>query len=179
MMNSIGICEGECGRSGVVIVNKKYKLCSDCNRKRIDGQSPEKKQKEVQNFLSPARSSLKSSRPIGTSKRSQEARKEKIRLDEEFYEEIWNDKPHFCEECDIFLGDEFRDDNGKVINKFRYSHILGKGAYPMLRRNKRNINLLCLVHHNEWEHGVQEDMKIYKTNIVIIQELHEGLVREG
>lgn len=104
-----------------------------------------------------------------------------ILKDEEFYELLWNSKPHYCEECDIFLGDDFRDENGNVINRFRYSHILPKGGqYGEFRHRLENGNLLCLKHHEEWEHGDRTSMRIYQSNKPIIElMLNELILKNG
>ena len=51
------------------------------------------------------------------------------------------------------------------------SHILTKGAHPSLRHDKRNINLVCMEHHQIWEFGDRKSMKIYEKNKPIIIKL--------
>ena len=91
--------------------------------------------------------------------------------DKIFFKEIWDSKVHSCEECGEFLGSEFEDEDDNVIDLFRYSHILTKQAFPMFRHDKRNINLLCKQHHNQWERGDRKKMKIYEKNQETILQL--------
>lgn len=71
-------------------------------------------------------------------------------------ESVWKSRPHYCEECGIFLG----DDPAPVY----FSHILAKGAFPRFRNKSWNINLLCPKHHREWEAGKRSEMKIFEKN---------------
>lgn len=94
--------------------------------------------------------------------------KEKIDLDTKFYEEIWSECPHYCEECDKYLGDKWE--------RYMFSHILSKGSQPRLRHNKDNINLLCLEHHQMWEFGDKKSMRIYPGNERMIELLKQSLL---
>ena len=38
-----------------------------------------------------------------------------------FYEEIWNERPHYCVNCNTFLGNLFKDDNEHLVDIFRYA----------------------------------------------------------
>lgn len=87
----------------------------------------------------------------------------RMKKDREFYKEIWNERPHVCEECSSLLGDFF--------TSVYCSHILAKGAFPTLRYNKENINILCLNCHQRWEFGDRKSMKIYPKNEIIINKL--------
>lgn len=133
---------GICTNCGkfTILVNAKYKLCQYCNNKRLN------KDKISQKTI------------------------ETIQEDEAFYLKLWESRAHYCEECGTFLGNSFRNKEGKII-KYRYSHILGKKAYPEFRRNEKNINILCLDHHYQWDFGDKKSMKIYPNNQIIIQEL--------
>ena len=91
----------------------------------------------------------KSYKKLGPSKKA----KDKIDLDTKFYEELWSERPHYCEECD--------KDLGKNWERYMFSHILSKGSQPKLRHNKDNINILCLECHQKWEFGDKKSMKIY------------------
>lgn len=59
--------------------------------------------------------------------------------------EIWNERPHNCVKCGIFLGYE-----PKV---YYFSHIKSKGSHPELRLDKSNIELLCFDCHQKYEFG--------------------------
>ena len=82
-------------------------------------------------------------------------------LEERVFEKI----PNFCEECNKPLNSEFRDDNGRVANRWQYSHILIKAMWNKQRRDINNCNRLCLKHHDQWEHGNKRSMGIWKENV--------------
>jgi hypothetical protein len=65
----------------------------------------------------------------------------------ELFKEIWQERAHYCENlnCLKFLG--------HVLNIQFFSHRKSKGAYPELRLSKKNIDLLCVSCHHEWEFG--------------------------
>ena len=81
------------------------------------------------------------------------------------------DGNHLCEECGVFVGDVFETDSGQVLNRYKYSHILPKSHYPQFRHDVRNMNYLCMDHHNMWHSKDRSLMKIYNDNLVIINEL--------
>jgi hypothetical protein len=84
--------------------------------------------------------------------------------DEAFYQECFDLSNHKCEECGVQLPTEFRNDEGKVNARWRYSHIVAKSIAPELRHDTNNINHLCLKHHTQWDHGDKKSMKIYDGN---------------
>lgn len=87
--------------------------------------------------------------------------------DEELYEKVFNNSNHRCEECGGKLNDVFRDENGKIINRWRYSHVIAKSIAPQLRHKVENINNLCLQDHQKWDFGSNEEkkkMRIYEGN---------------
>lgn len=144
----------ECKKCGQKkrIVNKFFGLCYYCNKNRLKQTKPPTTKKNfnygfVKNFVS-----------------TKKTTKQKIKEDEEFYEKCFNASNHKCEECGKQLNTEFRDINGKVINKSRYSHIIPKSISEELRHSINNINHLCLLHHIQWENGDYKNMNIYKTN---------------
>lgn len=98
--------------------------------------------------------------------------------DEKFYEEIWNTRPHFCENCGKYLGKDFRKNN-RIISLFRYAHILPKSIYPYLRHYSDNLMLLCLNCHTEFDNSskeIKEKMKIFNLKkIENLKELHHFL----
>ncbi len=97
-----------------------------------------------------------------------------ISRDNAFYKSLWESKAHYCEECGVYLGDDFSDENGRVIDRFRYSHILSKGAYPMFRHNPMNMNLLCLKDHERW-HKRDVSMNIFDANSKVIEQLMSSI----
>ena len=87
--------------------------------------------------------------------------------DQSFFLEIWNERPHYCENCHIYLGEKFKS--------VFCSHILTKGAHPKHRYNKDNINLLCFNCHQKWEFQDRTKMPIYNKNIKVIEEIKKGV----
>ena len=84
---------------------------------------------------------------------------------ERFFRWIWNNKPHYCEECYVPL---------REYSAVYCSHILSRGAHPDMAWDARNINILCFKHHNMWEDNTQRHkMRIYNKNQQIIKELRE------
>lgn len=76
MNYEIAQCKGECGKRRA-IVNRKYFLCNECNKDRINERS----------ILTAARNPSKS----------------KQLADEVFYQTAWKIKPNYCEECGLYL----------------------------------------------------------------------------
>lgn len=102
-----------------------------------------------------------------------EKRRNKIDADEIFYEKFFSMTEPQCEECGTELPDVFRDDNGMVVYRSQYSHILGKGAYPEFRHDLRNMNRLCLKCHHIWDFGDRTEMSIYYKNQETVQILRD------
>lgn len=93
--------------------------------------------------------------------------KEQMDRDTAFYEEIWNERPHSCEECGCNLGDNWK--------RYMFSHLITKGAHPELRYDKRNISLSCLPCHTRYETGDRKGMRVYeKCKDIIVQLLRES-----
>jgi len=88
-----------------------------------------------------------------------------VDANQRFYRYMWETKTHICEEC------------GKPLSHYSsvfISHILSRGAKPQMAHDCRNINILCFNHHNQWEQETtRKTMKIYKTNLIIIQILKD------
>lgn len=80
--------------------------------------------------------------------------KSKICADTAFYNEIWAERRHSCEECGCNLGNTWK--------RYMFSHLITKGSHPDLRYNKRNIVLKCLPCHNRWENGDRKNMRVYE-----------------
>ncbi len=81
-------------------------------------------------------------------------RKRVVEKDTEFYMEVWNERDHVCIECGKYLGE--------VPSRDMFSHLLTKGAHPLLRRVKENIAIKCAPCHHRWEFGDRLGMKIYE-----------------
>lgn len=88
-----------------------------------------------------------------------------VEANNRFYRYMWENKNHICEEC------------GKPLSHYSsvfISHILSRGAKPEMAHDPRNINILCFHDHNKWEQETtRKDMKIYKTNLIIIEFLKD------
>ena len=140
-----------CGKTAPIYHSKKQ-LCGYCWKKSrsID-------------WLANSKSSLPSFIKRTPIKKNTTKTSRKIREDVKFYNELWNENPHYCENCKIYLGEE--------LNKSYISHILSKGAYPKHRHNKENINILCFKCHQKWEFGNKQEMSIYKTNMTVMNKL--------
>ena len=82
--------------------------------------------------------------------------------DKIFYQNIWDKSKHICEECGTYL---------QTFNPSFISHILSKGAFPQLRYDERNINILCFKHHEQWEFWNKKEMRIWIKNKIIIEKL--------
>ena len=165
----------ECKQCGSKYVsNKWFKLCSECNNKRLHGSKYGKqadyKEKKIKPLKS-ANNKFSKKRVIdkgekvlvsGGNKKSKSF--QKILMDEIFYEKCFNNSDHKCEECKTKLPNEFRDDDDKVLYRARYSHIIPKSTAPELRHSVDNINHLCITCHQEWDFGIKKKMKIYIKN---------------
>jgi len=143
----------KCGKP-FFIVNKTHNLCADCNHIRLHGetrlQSAIKKQKTQKRKLYKIKPSKK--------------RKETLEKDRDTYFQLFNKSNCECEECTAPLPTDFEDENGSLIYIHRYSHILGKKAYPEYRNELWNFNELCLSCHQIWDFGDKKSMKIYNKN---------------
>lgn len=175
-----GICTG-C-RKEKFIVNKTYNFCIDCNYYRLHNKTrfeaakekqtnkPKKVYKLKRTPLKPSKIPLKRT-TIKSKKETKEKRRCVLDKDRETYFQVFKNKPNECEECKAILPDIFEDEDGNIIYISQYSHVLGKGAYPEFRHNPKNFNRLCYEHHQQWDFGDKEVMKIYTKNQKIIEEL--------
>jgi DNA-directed RNA polymerase subunit RPC12/RpoP len=111
------------------LVNQKYKLCDECNYKRLH-----KGQSKFQVAVEKRRIKLK--------KKPTKTLGEKA-----LFLEIWKERPHFCEEenCKKFLGYEPK--------AWFFSHIKPKSTNPELRLKKSNIKLRCYKCHSRFDFG--------------------------
>lgn len=75
------------------------------------------------------------------------------------FEEIWNERTHYCYHCGIYLGSE--------IKPIFFSHILSRGAHPKLRCDKENIVLACDRCHRIYDFGDRSELKYQIPNEII------------
>lgn len=85
-----------------------------------------------------------------------------IEQNEKFFRWIWEHKPHYCEECMKPL---------RQYSAVYCSHILTRGAHPEFAYYPENINILCFEHHSIWENGNRRNMRIYRANLLVIEQL--------
>lgn len=99
--------------------------------------------------------------------------------DKEFYRKIWVSRPHYCKNCGIYLGKDFEDQQGYVLNIYRYAHIIPKSTFPYLRHYEGNIILLCFNCHSKFDNSPKEiytKMKCYnEKKIQNLKSLHKKL----
>lgn len=87
---------------------------------------------------------------------------------ERFYRWVWAHKRHICEETMRPL---------RSYSATYVSHILTKGAHPAMAHDPRNTNILCYEMHNKWEFGKREDMRIFRSNQIVIEQLKKEYER--
>lgn len=92
---------------------------------------------------------LKSGGRIKVKPKTEEQKREQqeqYERDVRFYtEEVWNKRPHYCQACNKWLGNE--------PNLCFFDHLLPKSQYPELRYEPENLYLTCSQHHSEKEAG--------------------------
>lgn len=150
------------------IVNKYFKLCLKCNNIRLYGNEYGKRYKDTKKDRKSLRSEINGLKsnlnrlvyPVDVSSKKKTMQEK----DEEFYEECFNSSDHICEECGDNLPKKFRGEDGKILARYRFSHIVAKSIAPELRHKIKNINDLCLKCHTKWDFGDRKSMKIYDKN---------------
>jgi len=80
--------------------------------------------------------------------------KELLKLDKEFYKEVYAASPHFCYECGCKLP--------KEPATFMFHHLLEKRNFPQFRHEPLNIALVCLTCHSKAETNLDFAPKIRK-----------------
>ncbi len=80
-----------------------------------------------------------------------------------YYKQCFQYSNRRCEECNLYLGDEWKPEF--------VSHIIAKNVIPDLRYDERNHTILCFDHHFQFDFGDKTKMKIYKATELIRQEL--------
>src|SRR5690349_3865438 len=107
------------------IVNSYFQLCQKCNTTRLKEEKKEKNSEPLfsKKVLEKGLFDTWTGKPKSKGlfeKPKEDKTKQKIDADEKFYEECFNNSDHRCEECGCELPDTFRDDNGKVVARWRY-----------------------------------------------------------
>lgn len=83
-----------------------------------------------------------------------EDQKELLKLDEEFYKEVWAASPHKCQNCGCRLP--------KTPYNWMFHHLLEKRNYPQYRHTPENIMILCLMCHSKCETNIDFAPRIKK-----------------
>lgn len=83
-----------------------------------------------------------------------------FKSDSDFYRFCWDNMAHFCEETGLKL---------RSYSACFISHILSRGAFPEMRYDMRNINILSLPEHQKWESEKKINMYIYQKNMKRIE----------
>lgn len=149
------------------IVNKHFGLCNGCNNERLHGNKYGKQYDNIKTKQKPFKTNKTKKKKAKKSLFFQSVENKALsnfEKDEILYEKCFNLSSHRCEECGTQLPDQFRDDNGKIIARWRYSHIIPKSIAPELRHKVENINHLCIKDHGRWEGGDKENMNIFNEN---------------
>lgn len=73
--------------------------------------------------------------------KDQDGSKEEREKDLAFYQEIWDERPHYCYETGQWLGNE-------PLTVF-FHHLLEKEMYPELRYEKENVVLVSWRTHDQ------------------------------
>lgn len=81
---------------------------------------------------------------------------------ERFYRFCWDHYPHVCSETMRPLYE---------YSAAYVSHIMTRGAHPEMAHDPRNVNILCWEMHNRWENGDRQNMRIYRANLLTIEQL--------
>lgn len=84
--------------------------------------------------------------------RKLEEQKDLLKLDEEFYKEVWSASPHWCQNCQVKLP--------KTPYNWMFHHLLEKRHYPQFRHEPSNIAILCLECHSKCETNIDFAPKI-------------------
>jgi len=66
-----------------------------------------------------------------------------VKLDRQFYVEVWEASPHICQNCGCKLP--------QVPSTFNFHHLLPKSKYPQFRYTPENIMILCADCHSQAE----------------------------
>lgn len=87
-------------------------------------------------------------------KRKPISKAKKATGEKEVFLEIWDKRPHFCEHCGDYLGEE--------PNAFFFSHVKPKSTHPELRLEPENIKLHCTDCHYAKDHQTKEQYEARK-----------------
>lgn len=150
------------------IVNKKYYLCPDCNRERLDNQSGTKKEKQknlLRSFgIKPSKLNF-NNKPRTPIKQKSDKQKQIDKDYAKVCQEIASERILRCAGCNI------------PKRPLSYSHLIPRSLRRDLVACKENIAIHCLEWdgvmgcHNKWEDGLWEGMKDLEENLKKVKEL--------
>lgn len=69
---------------------------------------------------------------------------------------IWNEREHFCINCECVIREHRDKENNVIINPINFHHLKPKSRYPELRLNKKNIVIWCFDCHFAY-HNLSSD----------------------
>ena len=116
------------GKKETLLVNVGRKLCFKHNNERLNKGKEKKK---------PFRKlSKKKRKPTGEGA---------------MYKIIWDERPHVCTNCQIYLGDE-------PCAQF-FAHIVRKSKGEQYRLDQNNVRILCLACHMAMDQGTREQFE--------------------
>ena len=156
--NKISICKG-CSQEKL-IVNKTHKLCTDCNRKRLDTNSGGR-QKERKQLL--AKTTFKASQiPLKTNKKMNQKSSKQKKIDSAYSEtlKILAKREYICTGCGATDG-------------LTPSHLVPRGVRRDLVAVARNVTWHCLTCHPIWESPRRMELNDYVENMEIVRRLDE------
>lgn len=110
-----------CCKTNYKIWNRIKWLCKDCDRKRKSTKVDRISLQEKTNNL------------------------------QDVFDEIWQERTHYCYHCGQYLG--------TIAKPIFFSHILSRGAHPKLRCDKENIVLACAQCHHIYDFGDKSKLK--------------------
>lgn len=164
-----GTCSN-CNKSDQPIVNKKYYICPNCNRTRLDNQSGTKKEKQKSLLRSfGIKPSTINRKPVKRTPIKQKSDKQK-QIDKDYTaicKEIASERILRCAGCNI------------PNRPLSYSHLIPRSVRRDLVACKDNIQIHCLEWdgimgcHTKWEDGHWEGMKDLEHNLKMVKKLDE------
>ena len=131
-MINFGVCS--CHGKKRYIVNQRYNLCVQGNRKRLDEQKYGKGNSK--------RDVVRRAKAGWHYQTTRNKKVQQTKADEVFLGKIWKQRKHVCEYCgDTLFGH---------AKKYNFDHVLEKSPkkFPTLRYEARNIVLCCLECHS-------------------------------
>lgn len=127
------------------LVNATKKLCRIHNEARLAARRKPKPKKLVKRVYKKwkAREPMKKRPRVPTGEAT-------------MFKVIWEKREHYCQNCQIFLGNE--------MHTYNFAHIIPKSRGEKYRLDENNIRLLCLDCHHALDHGTKQQY-LNRSNI--------------